>query len=349
MPNDRPAVVWFRRDLRLHDHPALTAASADGRSSCHCSSSTRGWWAAGSPARTGRGSCSRPFGRWPRAWRRPARRSSSASATHERSSRRSPPRPARPMSSSRATTRRTGAHGIARCRRDWRRPGSRFHAKRGTLVHEPEEVATADGRPFTRLLAVPPRVAGATAPRDRASAHGPARAWRRRPGSSRRSMPSAWGRRPRPTRRSLPTPGERAARARLDRWLATGVDGYAATRDRLDLVDGTSRLSADLHLGLAVGARGRRPGGRRRGGSAGLRRRAGLARVLRARPVPSARGPPARVPAGVRRRRVVGGCDRHRGVAERPDGVPARRCRDAPARSRPAGCTTGRGWSSRRS
>ncbi|HEX6786109.1 MAG TPA: deoxyribodipyrimidine photo-lyase, partial [Acidimicrobiales bacterium] len=26
----RPAVVWFRRDLRLADHPALAAAAADG-------------------------------------------------------------------------------------------------------------------------------------------------------------------------------------------------------------------------------------------------------------------------------------------------------------------------------
>ena len=23
------AIVWFRRDLRLHDHPALTAADVD--------------------------------------------------------------------------------------------------------------------------------------------------------------------------------------------------------------------------------------------------------------------------------------------------------------------------------
>ncbi len=33
-------------------------------------------------------------------------------------------------------------------------------------------------------------------------------------------------------------------------WLERGVDGYASSRDRLDLEDGTSRLSADLHFGL---------------------------------------------------------------------------------------------------
>ena len=47
---------------------------------------------------------------------------------------------------------------------------------------------------------------------------------------------------------SIPVPGERAARARLDRWLADGIDRYAETRDRPDL-EGTSRLSADLHIG----------------------------------------------------------------------------------------------------
>ena len=27
----RPALIWFRRDLRLHDHPALNAAVRAGR------------------------------------------------------------------------------------------------------------------------------------------------------------------------------------------------------------------------------------------------------------------------------------------------------------------------------
>jgi deoxyribodipyrimidine photo-lyase len=44
--------------------------------------------------------------------------------------------------------------------------------------------------------------------------------------------------------------GESAARSRLERWLARGVADYRDSRDRLDLEDGTSRLSADLHLGL---------------------------------------------------------------------------------------------------
>lgn len=45
-----------------------------------------------------------------------------------------------------------------------------------------------------------------------------------------------------------PHGGETAARARLDTWLADGVDDYDDSRDLL-AVDGTSRLSPDLHFG----------------------------------------------------------------------------------------------------
>jgi deoxyribodipyrimidine photo-lyase len=53
--------------------------------------------------------------------------------------------------------------------------------------------------------------------------------------------------------RATPSPGrqaggERAGRNRLDRWLAHGLDGYAAGRDDLS-ADATSRLSAYLHFG----------------------------------------------------------------------------------------------------
>jgi deoxyribodipyrimidine photo-lyase len=50
----------------------------------------------------------------------------------------------------------------------------------------------------------------------------------------------------------LPTPGERAARAAADAWLAGGgaIDRYPERRDLLADTTGTSRLSAALHLGL---------------------------------------------------------------------------------------------------
>lgn len=52
-------------------------------------------------------------------------------------------------------------------------------------------------------------------------------------------------------RELLPAPGERAAREMTERWLASAALGdYALGRDRLGASGGTSRLSAALHLGL---------------------------------------------------------------------------------------------------
>lgn len=52
----------------------------------------------------------------------------------------------------------------------------------------------------------------------------------------------------------LPTPGERAARAAAERWISAGkgngAGGYADRRNSLADAEGTSRLSAALHLGL---------------------------------------------------------------------------------------------------
>jgi deoxyribodipyrimidine photo-lyase len=44
-------------------------------------------------------------------------------------------------------------------------------------------------------------------------------------------------------------PGERAARARLDGFVATHLSGYHHSRDRMDDEHGTSRLSQDLKFG----------------------------------------------------------------------------------------------------
>ena len=46
-----------------------------------------------------------------------------------------------------------------------------------------------------------------------------------------------------------PPPGEGAARRRMTRWVQEGIGAYPEVRDRLDL-DGTSRLSQDLRFGL---------------------------------------------------------------------------------------------------
>jgi deoxyribodipyrimidine photo-lyase len=48
---------------------------------------------------------------------------------------------------------------------------------------------------------------------------------------------------------TLPAAGEAAAHARLEAFLADGVDAYRERRDRPALEDGTSRLSPHLHFG----------------------------------------------------------------------------------------------------
>jgi deoxyribodipyrimidine photo-lyase len=127
--------------------------------------------------------------------------------------------------------------------------GATLHRKRGVLVHEPDEVASAGRRPysvyspFRRAWEARPRRA-AVAPPERLRPHsvGPGRV------PTLRSLGLGEGPTADPT--LMPEPGEAAARARLDDWLAVGIDGYDRTRDVLGVEGGTSRLSQDLHFGL---------------------------------------------------------------------------------------------------
>jgi deoxyribodipyrimidine photo-lyase len=134
--------------------------------------------------------------------------------------------------------------------------GVGMHARTGLYVHEPDEVRSRDGGPFSvygafrrawgtldrrDLLPVPDRVPGLPgSARDTRTEGGML------DGDARLLLdlpaPSA-------DRALLPMPGEAAARGRLERWLADRIDGYAGARDRLD-VDGTSRISQDLRWGL---------------------------------------------------------------------------------------------------
>ncbi len=244
---DSTAIVWFRRDLRIHDHPALVAAAAAHRTVVplyvldprliggRSASPNRTWFLLGSIR----------------------------SLASELADRGAPlvVRVGDPVSVVPDVAAAAGAHDVYVSRdhgpygraRDAAVAGAigagRLHAEPGVLVHEPETIATLDGRPFSiyspfrrtwerRLrrapLASPVRLAG----------------HRIDPGTiptlGDLDLPSS----PTADPDLLPEPGEAAARRRLERWLAHGIDRYATTRDRLDLVDGTSRLSADLHLGL---------------------------------------------------------------------------------------------------
>ena len=260
MDLDQPAIVWFRRDLRLHDHPALTAAAAGGREVVPLfvvdPRLVHGRFA--SPNRT-----------WFLLETLRSLATDLAATGAPLVVRVGDPRAVVPTMAAEAgasdvfVSRDHAPYGRARDRAvaEVLEPaGVGFHAKRGVLVHEPDELATADGRPFS--VYSPYRRAWEARPR-RAMLPAPngLRGHRLEPGT----IPSladlglgeptvadhALGERAAadPAAMPAPLPGEAAARARLAGWLAAGIDAYAANRDRPDLVGGTSRLSADLHVG----------------------------------------------------------------------------------------------------
>ncbi len=240
-------MVWFRRDLRLHDHPALDHAlrEADrivplfvvderilgGR----WPSPNRTWFLAGAI----RGLATELAGR-------------GGGLVVERGD------PAHVVT---AVAARFGADLVVASRdlapygrsRDaavaeaLRAVGVAFRAGRGLVVHEPEDVRRGDGQAFTVFspfhrawLALPVRAAL------------PAPAVISVPDLPTSDDPAALLGDPQPTAEAgaILEPSERAARARLDRWASSeALIDYAAGRDRLDL-DGTSRLSQDLRFGL---------------------------------------------------------------------------------------------------
>ena len=254
------AIVWFRRDLRLQDHPALLAA-ADAHDTVlplfvldpvllrgRFASPNRTWFLLGSIA----------------VLRESLRALGSDLVVRVGDARVIVPDLAADVQARDVYVSRD--HSPYGRQRDadvgglLASSGVAWHARRGVLAHEPEEVLNREGRPFSVFspfhrawdgvgqrgtqpppdrLPPLPTLAATTGPGRTALAPGPIPSL----GDLALDGPTADVAR-------LPVPGEAAARRRLDRWLRGGIDTYARTRDRLDLEDGTSRLSADLHLGL---------------------------------------------------------------------------------------------------
>jgi deoxyribodipyrimidine photo-lyase len=246
------SVVWFRRDLRVHDHPALHRAVGDGHR-------VAGLFVADDRLLDGR-------------WRSPNRlwflmRSVAAleAALRERGAeltvlRGDPtalvPAFARAVGASRVIVSRDHSpFGRGRDRAVegvLADVGIRLEAGRGLLVHEPEEVRRADGGGFTifgpfhrawstlerrRVLGAPAAIRGVAA-----RAGGPLE-----PLSPTLAFDDV---RPSADLEAMPEPGEASARKRLAAWAgSTRLVSYATDRDRLDR-DGTSRLSQDLRFGL---------------------------------------------------------------------------------------------------
>jgi deoxyribodipyrimidine photo-lyase len=238
----RTAIAWFRRDLRVADHPALTAATEssdavipvfvvdDRLLGGRAASPNRAWFmresvVALSAALADRGAALRIL------------RGDPAEVL--------PALAVEVGASDVFVTRDAAPYGRRRDRlvaEHLAAAGIALQARSGLYVHEPDAVATADGRPFSvfgafrraweaaphrPLLPAPDRIPGPRGAPD---------------GVPDLGVPTA-------DASFFQTPGEAAARERLARWVDGPLDGYATGRDRLDR-DATSHLGADLRWGL---------------------------------------------------------------------------------------------------
>jgi len=252
MPGQPITILWFRRDLRLHDLPALhrvleggglvvpvfvvDPSLLDGR----WPSANRRWFLAGAL----------------RGLQQALRDRGSALVLARDDPRRAIPELASRYAAARVVVSRDGspyAHGRDEAvAASLRAAGVAFEAGRGQLIHEPSEIRRGDGGPFSvfspfhrrwleqpvrEVLPAPDHLPGP------AGAAGP-------PASDVDPADLLGDTTPTADPALLLEPSEPAARARLERWATSAaLDDYATGRDRLDL-EGTSRLSQDLRWGL---------------------------------------------------------------------------------------------------
>ncbi|MBX3725190.1 MAG: deoxyribodipyrimidine photo-lyase [Xanthomonadales bacterium] len=252
MPHDLPtrtALIWFRRDLRLDDHPALDAALRAGYAIVPVYVHAPGEeapWAPGAASR------------W---WLHHALLALDASLRRLGSG--LVVRAGASLETLLSIARECGASAVywhrryepavvARdtlIKRELRAAGLHAESLNGALLAEPWQIATGQGDPYRvftpywrRLLASLDTVTAVSPPPslptpmrmpagDEVAALGllPRIAWDG-------GLAQAW------------TPGEAGAQARLRAFLSDAAADYAHGRDRPDR-DGTSRLSAHLHFG----------------------------------------------------------------------------------------------------
>ena len=328
--------MWFRRDLRLADNPALLAACADGRRAAAVRARPALWGPAGAP----------PPGlpRRVAALARRARCAGGEPRLHVRPRRPGAPgRPAPPAQVGATRVHVAADYGPYGARRDDARRAGAGRARRRAGPHRVAVRrraraghATAVGQPyqvFTPFAGPGPSTAGGR------------RSTRRRRDLARRwTRPSTCPDPGRPTGSTLPEAGEAAARRRWRAFLDERVAAYDDDRDRPG-VDGTSRMSVAPEVGRDPPAhdarRPRRPLPQRRRRDLPQRARPGASSTPTCsstgrRPRASTSGPSSR---GWRTTTPASAFDAWRRRAHR---LPDRRRRDAPAAGE-AGCTTGCG------
>jgi deoxyribodipyrimidine photo-lyase len=243
-------IVWFRRDLRLDDNPALAAAAAGGAVVplyIHAPDEAAPWAPGGAS-------------RWWLHGSLTSLAAALAKAGADLVVRRGPS-----LETLRTVARATGATRVVWNRlrepalvardtvikKELAAVGLEVESFNGSLLHEPAHVATKEGRPYQvftpfwrALLSRDEPDVPRAAPRKLTPAA---------KGAGLASVPiESLGLLPRidwaGTMRTTWAPGEAAARKRLDRFLDRGLAGYGTERDRPDH-DGTSALSPHLHFG----------------------------------------------------------------------------------------------------
>lgn len=255
-----PVILWFRRDLRLADHPALAAAAAAAKErgapllpifiweeqmyAGPRSSANRTWYLQQSLAELV--TSLRAIGSDLIELEGPADRALPELLVKLR----------RTSAEGEISIFMTRDHTPFARERDQRVAkavsplGGSLHAKRGLVVVEPEELLTGSGTPYgvytpyfrrwsERLgeitpLPSPKRLPPLPSPLPRATVD---------------RVRLASFARPTATISALPQPGEGSARAQLKRWQQS-IGNYAERRNSLADAAGTSQLSAALHLGL---------------------------------------------------------------------------------------------------
>ncbi len=240
---NRVAVVWFRRDLRIVDNPALMAAAvlADGVAPLFVIDERL----TGGPA----ASANRTWFLFESLRVLDERLRRMGNRLHIRTGR---PEEAVPRFAAEtraglvAVSREYTPFGMGRDRDvagALGAAGVEWRSFPGVLAVEPEAVVTAAGQPYQSFRPFYQRWAAAT-PRPVLDAPAPLP-----PAGVFPAGAAPWATSPSPTASSVIEPGEEAARSRLEQWAVDGRRHYDRDRDRLDC-PGTSRLSQDLRFGL---------------------------------------------------------------------------------------------------
>jgi deoxyribodipyrimidine photo-lyase len=243
------ALVWFRRDLRLDDHPALGAAAARGRvlPVFLWSPAEDGAWAPGAASRLWlhHSLCALREALAQRGLGLLVRRSTAAAPALL------------------ALAKETGAEAVhwnrlyepasvardAEVKRALREAGVEAHSHNGALLNEPHTVATRQGSPFRVFTPFYKHCAALGPPREPRPVprglKGPRPAPRSETVDSLGLLPAVdWA----GGIRAAWSPGEAGARRELESFADATVAHYGEGRDQPALA-GTSRLSPHLHFG----------------------------------------------------------------------------------------------------